>query len=120
MKKDKRFEKISTDPKFKPVPKTVRKVKLDDDRFNAMFKDKNFISSTDIDEYGRKVKKGTKNIEMEKYYLPKEEKEIKDEEQNEEIEEEESDTSEEFLTLLLLLGHQKKYKTIEVILFHKS
>ena len=61
MKKDKRFEKISTDPKFKPVPKTVRKVKLDDDRFNAMFKDKNFISSTDIDEYGRKVKKGTKN-----------------------------------------------------------
>ena len=100
MKKDKRFEKISTDPKFKPVPKTVRKVKLDDDRFNAMFKDKNFISSTDIDEYGRKVKKGTKNIEMEKYYLPKEEKEIKDEEQNEEIEEEESDTSEEFQEFL--------------------
>lgn len=102
MKKDKRFEKISTDPKFKPVPKTVRKVKLDDDRFNAMFKDKNFISSTDIDEYGRKVKKGTKNIEMEKYYLPKEEKEIKDEELNEEVEaeEEESDTSEEFQEFL--------------------
>ena len=102
--KDKRFEKVSSDPKFKPIPKQVKKVKLDDDRFNAMFNDKHFISSTDIDEYGRKIKKGKKNIEMTKYYITKDEKEEKEsdvEEEEEEVEsEEESDTSEEFQEFL--------------------
>ena len=84
--KDKRFEKVSSDPKFKPIPKQVKKVKLDDDRFNAMFNDKHFISSTDIDEYGRKIKKGKKNIEMTKYYITKDEKEEKESDVEEEEE----------------------------------
>lgn len=101
-KKDKRFDKIIEDPRFKPIPKKVQKVQLNDKRFNAMFKDKNFISSTDIDEYGRKITSGKGNIQMEKFYmvnkkdLEKEKEPKQEEEEVEEEEEEESDTSEEF------------------------
>ena len=44
----KRFEKIYIDPKFKPIPKLVQKVELKDNRFEAMFTNKDFISSTGI------------------------------------------------------------------------
>ena len=44
-KKNKRFEKINNDPKFKPIPKKVHKVELNDNRFNAMFHNKDFYST---------------------------------------------------------------------------
>lgn len=119
----KRFEKIYQDPKFKPIPKKVSKVELNDERFQAMFNNKNFVSVTDIDEYGRKVTKGQKNNEMHKYYLEDKGKDIdstkknkkkpiesgeeyEEEEENEQIsirderESDESDTSEEFVAFL--------------------
>ena len=70
MKKDKkRFEKIYTDPKFKPIPKKIQKVELKDNRFEAMFKNKDFISSTGIDEYGRTIDSKKGNINIEDYYI---------------------------------------------------
>ena len=103
-KKKRRFEKINNDPKFKPIPKKVHKVELNDNRFNAMFSNKDFYSKTKIDKYGRKIeKKEEKNI-MDDYYIrkekKKEKKEKKDIEDKEKEEEEESDTSEEFQEFL--------------------
>ena len=114
----KRFEKIYTDPKFKPIPKLVQKVELKDNRFEAMFTNKDFISSTGIDEYGRKIDSKRGNIKMEDYYIQKDSNKKKKKEKlnneviktdkiklnniNEEnISEEESDTSEEFQEFLL-------------------
>ncbi len=51
---DPRFEKVFEDPLFKPVPKKVSKIKLDDERFTEMFKGNRFSEEIDIDEYGRK------------------------------------------------------------------
>ena len=106
-KKKRRFEKINNDPKFKPIPKKVHKVELNDNRFNAMFSNKDFYSKTKIDKYGRKIeKKEEKNI-MDDYYIRKEKKkEKKEKKEKEDIEnkkkeeEEESDTSEEFQEFL--------------------
>ena len=106
-KKKRRFEKINNDPKFKPIPKKVHKVELNDNRFNAMFSNKDFYSKTKIDKYGRKIeKKEEKNI-MDDYYIRKEKKKEKKEkkekediENKEKEEEEESDTSEEFQEFL--------------------
>jgi len=113
MKKDKkRFEKIYTDPKFKPIPKKIQKVELKDNRFEAMFKNKDFISSTGIDEYGRTIDSKKGNINIEDYYIKndnkkknkkkKKENEIK--EKN--LSENESDTSEEFQEFLLEMQKQ--------------
>ena len=71
-KKNKRFEKINNDPKFKPIPKKVHKVELNDNRFNAMFHNKDFYSTSKVDKYGRKLEKreDNKNI-MDEYYIRK-------------------------------------------------
>lgn len=96
-KQDKRFEKISTDPKFKEIPKKVKKVEIKDPRFASMFKDKSF-------------NEGLNKKDLERYYMiDKEEEEADEIEQYEDIEEEDgverediemegddSDTSEEF------------------------
>ena len=42
LSKDERIKKLSTDPKFREVPKKVKKVKLDDKRFDGMFTNKSF------------------------------------------------------------------------------
>ena len=52
VKKDKRFDKIATDPKFMTAPNQVRKVKVDK-RFNKMIKDKNFVASAHKDQLGK-------------------------------------------------------------------
>ena len=106
-KKKRRFEKINNDPKFKPIPKKVHKVELNDNRFNAMFSNKDFYSKTKIDKYGRKIKKKEEKNIMDDYYIRKEKKKEKKEkkekediENKEKEEEEESDTSEEFQEFL--------------------
>ena len=103
-KKKRRFEKINNDPKFKPIPKKIHKVELNDNRFNAMFSNKDFYSKTKIDKYGRKIEKREEKNIMDDYYIRKEKK--KEKEEKEEIEDkekeegEESDTSEEFQEFL--------------------
>ena len=104
-KKQKRFEKINNDPKFKPIPKKIHKVELNDNRFNAMFSNKDFYSTSKVDKYGKKRNKKEEKNYMDEYYIRKEKnKEKKKEEENddegEEKEEEESDTSEEFQEFL--------------------
>ena len=130
-----RYEKVFNDPKFKPIPKKIHKVELNDNRFNAMFSNKDFYSSSKVDKYGKlKNQKNNKN-QMEEYYIKKEnQKTIKkekeksekdkkqkikekqneeeeneeqiDEENEEEGEEEESDTSEEFKQFLQNMNEQ--------------
>jgi hypothetical protein len=105
-KKNKRFEKINNDPKFKPIPKKVHKVELNDNRFNAMFHNKDFYSTSKVDKYGRKLEKreDNKNI-MDEYYIRKDKQKPKKKEKEDidnkpKEEEEESDTSEEFQEFL--------------------
>ena len=103
-KKKKRYEKIYNDPKFKPIPKKIHKVELNDNRFNAMFSNKEFHSTAKVDKYGNIKQKNNDKNYMDDYYIKKENKKNKNtkkeesEELNEENEEEEeeSDTSEEF------------------------
>ena len=101
-KKKKRFEKINNDPKFKPIPKKVHKVELNDNRFNAMFSNKDFYSTSKVDKYGKKIDKEDKDY-MDEYYIKKEKnknKKEKKKKKEEKEEEEESDTSEEFQEFL--------------------
>ena len=97
-----RFKKIYSDPKFKPIPKKIKKIELNDKRFEKMFTDKNFISSTEIDEYGRNISNSKKNNDIEKYYSIKQNKKVKlnknnnNKENKNEDDESSSDTSEEF------------------------
>ena len=108
LKKKKRFEKINNDPRFKPIPKKIHKVELNDNRFNAMFSNKDFYSTSKVDKYGKiKNKKENENL-MDEYYIRKDKNKIKEKKEKEEIEnnnkkeeeEEESDTSEEFQEFL--------------------
>ena len=97
-----RFKKIYSDPKFKPIPKKIKKIELNDKRFEKMFTDKNFFSSTEIDEYGRNIPNSKKNNDIEKYYSIKQNKKEKfnknnnNKENKKEDDESSSDTSEEF------------------------
>ena len=114
-----RYEKVFNDPKFKPIPKKVHKVELNDNRFNAMFSNKDFYSTSKVDKYGKiKNQKNNKN-QMEEYYIKnqnkttikknkKEKIEKENEEEDEELEgeEEESDTSEEFKEFLENMNKQ--------------
>ena len=114
-----RYEKVFNDPKFKPIPKKVHKVELNDNRFNAMFSNKDFYSTSIVDKYGKiKNQKNNKN-QMEEYYIKnpnkttikkykKEKIEKENEEEDEELEgeEEESDTSEEFKEFLENMNKQ--------------
>ena len=111
-KKQKRFEKINNDPKFKPIPKKVHKLELNDNRFNAMFSNKDFYSTSKVDKYGKKIEKKENKNYMDEYYIKKEKKKDKKKEEEDknkkeeedkdkkEEEESESDTSEEFQEFL--------------------
>ena len=68
MSNDKRFDKLFKDPKFKSIPKKVRKVEVNDTRFSHMFTDNKFASHADTDEYGQKLKKSNYNKELEDFY----------------------------------------------------
>jgi len=126
-----RYEKVFNDPKFKPIPKKVHKVELNDNRFNAMFSNKDFYSTSKVDKYGKLKNQKNSKHQMEEYYIknenkntknkskPEKEKEKKKEKENEEEEEreenedeenegeeEESDTSEEFQQFLENMNQQ--------------
>lgn len=92
---DSRFNKISSDPKFKEIPKKVRKVEITDPRFAKMFTDKRFHDDLQYDEYGRKLKNKDKSKnELKKFYTHEQEDDV---DQDEVEEEEESYSKEEVL-----------------------
>lgn len=66
MLKDARFAHVARDPKFRRIPKAVRKVKIDR-RFKGMFKDKKFTVKYTIDKRGRPVNHTTTE-DLRKYY----------------------------------------------------
>ena len=63
---DPRFSKFQTDPKFRTIPKKVRKVKIDE-RFQSLLKDKKFVSKASVDKRGRPGNFSTKE-NYEKFY----------------------------------------------------
>lgn len=63
---DKRFAHILSDPKFRKIPKTERKVKIDD-RFKVMFTGKQFKVNYSVDKRGRPVKQ-TSTEDLKRYY----------------------------------------------------
>ncbi|RUS82405.1 hypothetical protein EGW08_009857 [Elysia chlorotica] len=66
---DTRFSHISSDPRFRPMPKSKKKVKIDS-RFQSLFTDKNFTHKTNIDKRGRPTLSGSKKQKhvMERFY----------------------------------------------------
>ncbi|KRY67638.1 ESF1 -like protein, partial [Trichinella pseudospiralis] len=65
-KKDKRFAHVSWDPKFREMPRKIRKVKIDD-RFSSMFTDPNFKLEFTVDKRGRPYHRSTEE-NMRKFY----------------------------------------------------
>lgn len=63
---DERFAHIIHDPKYRRIPKTERKVKIDK-RFKSMFKDKNFKVKYTVDKRGRPVSH-TSTEDLKRYY----------------------------------------------------
>ncbi|KAM7296993.1 ESF1 homolog [Ixodes scapularis] len=63
---DDRFKHIATDPRFRGVPKSQRKVKIDD-RFAGMFDDKRFKLKYVMDKRGRPIHRTTSE-DLKKYY----------------------------------------------------
>ena len=62
------FASVLSDPKFKPIPKKIKKCILKDKRFEKMFTDENFNNKLRIDEYGFK-KKEMKQNDFEELYM---------------------------------------------------
>lgn len=89
---DSRFAHLYNDPRFKPLPQSTGKVKIDK-RFQPMFNDKKFKVKYTIDKYGRKVDK-TSSEDLKKFY-DIEEKDDDDDEKDETDEDEESEAEEE-------------------------
>ncbi|KAG4151030.1 hypothetical protein ERO13_D04G039432v2 [Gossypium hirsutum] len=96
--KDARFASLHSDPRFQKVPKRKTKVVIDS-RFNRMFTDKRFASSSaPLDKRG-KPKKGNTQSSLRHYYHLEEEEGVEDKRKKaalseEDGTEEESDTSE--------------------------
>ncbi|KAF5302371.1 hypothetical protein FQA39_LY10410 [Lamprigera yunnana] len=63
---DERFSHVINDPKFRRIPKTERKVKIDK-RFKSMFEDKQFKVKYTVDKRGRPVNH-TSNEDLKRYY----------------------------------------------------
>lgn len=63
---DKRFSKIGADPKFKRVPKSERKIKIDK-RFQSIFNDERFKVKYTIDKRGRPLHSSTTE-DFKKFY----------------------------------------------------
>ncbi|CAF0874366.1 unnamed protein product [Rotaria sp. Silwood1] len=68
IKKDNRFAHITKDPRFRPVSKSERKLKIDR-RFASMFNDPKFKLKYTVDKRGRPlVKEHTTRDDMNKFY----------------------------------------------------
>lgn len=63
---DERFKHLVSDPRFRGIPKTQRKVKIDK-RFQGMFTEDKFKVKYTVDKYGRRVNKSNAD-DLRKYY----------------------------------------------------
>ncbi|XP_064478666.1 ESF1 homolog [Ornithodoros turicata] len=89
---DERFKHITTDPRFRSVPRTEKKVKVDK-RFQAMFDDKKFKLKNAMDKRGRPIeRKATEDLK--RFYSVSSDSDSSDE-QEEKASEPEEDLDEE-------------------------
>ncbi|XP_058058661.1 ESF1 homolog [Anopheles bellator] len=63
---DARFAHLVSDPRFRGIPKSQKKVQIDS-RFKSMFKDERFNVKAKVDKYGRKLRP-TETAELRKFY----------------------------------------------------
>lgn len=83
---DDRFKHIATDPRFRGVPRSQRKVKIDN-RFTAMFDDKRFKLKYVMDKRGRPIH-STTSEDLKKYYAVESSSESENDDDDEDREEE--------------------------------
>ncbi|XP_035773467.1 ESF1 homolog [Anopheles albimanus] len=76
---DSRFAHLVNDPRFRGMPKSEKKVKIDS-RFKSMFQDERFQVKATVDKYGRPVRKADTD-ELKKFYELDEDDEEQDEEE---------------------------------------
>lgn len=116
--KDPRFSHLVTNPRFKNLPKSMKKIKIDN-RFESMFKDDKFKIKYTVDKYGRPSNKSSSD-DLKKYYdmssSDEDEKDIEDEKVKEEkaIQREDGDSSDsDDGNDLLVIGEEKMDKKIK-------
>uniref|UniRef100_A0A182J152 Uncharacterized protein n=1 Tax=Anopheles atroparvus TaxID=41427 RepID=A0A182J152_ANOAO len=63
---DARFAHLINDPRYRGMPKSKKKVQIDN-RFKAMFEDGRFNERATVDKYGRKLRQ-TQSDELKKFY----------------------------------------------------
>lgn len=76
--KDARFSHLTGDPRFKHMPQSEQKVKIDK-RFKSMFENEKFKVKYTVDKYGRQINK-TSSEDLKKYY------ELSSEDEDDELE----------------------------------
>ncbi|KAK0054932.1 ESF1 [Biomphalaria pfeifferi] len=116
IKNDPRFAHIATDPIFRSMPKTKRKIKIDS-RFHSLFTNSDFSIKTDkpIDKRGRPVldwAKKSKNA-MERFYHCDSDSEDKPEEQLEETCKLKNKKREEAVPSKSVLKNKTKKKSVK-------
>jgi hypothetical protein len=105
--KDERFAHLLSNPRFKQLPKTESKVKIDK-RFQGMFDDERFNVKQKVDKYGRHLNK--KEEDLKKYYR------ISSGESSDEAEQEEAIPGNAEITSgnVMPKSIEKKLKSLEV------
>uniref|UniRef100_A0A2M4AHI2 Putative esf1 n=1 Tax=Anopheles triannulatus TaxID=58253 RepID=A0A2M4AHI2_9DIPT len=84
---DSRFAHLVNDPRFRGLPKSEKKVKIDS-RFKSMFQDERFQVKATVDKYGRPLRRADTD-ELKKFYELDEDEEEDEEELQREREREE-------------------------------
>jgi len=71
---DPRFTSFTTDPRFRLPSKKHTRTKIDK-RFSRMLKDDDFVNTTKVDRYGRKLSNNAKKQALRRLYQPEEDDE---------------------------------------------
>ncbi|EGX88194.1 pre-rRNA processing protein Esf1, putative [Cordyceps militaris CM01] len=87
---DARFSNFETDPRFRLPSKKHSKTKLDK-RFAGMLDDEEFIATSTVDRYGRKVKSDSKKKALQRLYEAEGDEAEKDEVEKGEVEKDEAE-----------------------------
>ncbi|KAG5934244.1 hypothetical protein E4U53_000728 [Claviceps sorghi] len=106
--KDERFASFETDPRFRLPSKKHTKTKLDK-RFAGMLDDEDFVATSRVDRYGRRIKSDTKKKALQRLYH-QEDEDDKDKKQGAAEDEDEHDTEvddDEVVQRELRAAHEK-------------
>lgn len=87
---DSRFSSFETDPRYQLPSKKNVKTKLDK-RFSRVLKDADFVATSKVDRYGRKLKTDTKKKALQRLYEDEDEESKNDEDVGEDVEAEVED-----------------------------